>query len=186
MNPRLIILIVIAAGMAIYFAAVRGGTKAPALVTGTTLTAEEGKNLKDVQVTIDKLKLPGNEPPEKPELSVQVEVDRSKGKNRLYFTISEAHGYYVEQFRVHLWYVRPGDSDPENSPVNLTQFFDRFLPAKSTLRTCMELVPAELTGVGGDMGQTSNWQAEIIWYGRARAQNPDPLPPRTDTVSTCD
>ena len=117
---------------------------------------------------------------------VQVEVDRSKGKNRLFFTISEAHGFYVEQFRVRFWYVKEGVTGPEDSPVNVTQFFDRFLPAKDTLRVCMEVVPAELTRVNGDMGDTSNWKAEIVWHGRARAKNPDPMPPRTDIVTSCD
>lgn len=186
MNPRFLILVAIAACMAIYFAAVRGSAKAPNPSVDTSMTPKEREELRTVQKTLDQFDLPGSEPPEKPNLSVQVEVDRSKNKNRLYFTLSEAHGYYVEQFRIHLWYVQPGDDDPENSPVNLTQFFDRYLPAKETLRFCMELVPAELTRVSGDMGETKNWDAEIIWHGRARAQNPNPLPPRTDVVTTCD
>jgi hypothetical protein len=181
MNPRLLILIVVAAGMAIYFAAVRGGAKP---------NDNELKSLESAstpfQGTLDTLKLAGSEPAEKPDVAVQVEVDRSKGKNRLFFTISEAHGFYVEQFRVRFWYVKAGVTGPEDSPVNVTQFFDRYLPAKGTLRVCMELVSAELVKVNGDMGDTSNWKAEIFWHGRARAKNPDPMPPRTDIATSCD
>jgi hypothetical protein len=138
---------------------------------------------------LDTLDLPGEEPPEDPNIAVQVEVDRSKGKNRLYFTITESHGFYVEQFQVRLWYVKDGVTGPENSPLKVTQFFDRFLPAKGTLRVCMEVVPAELSSVGGDIGDTKNWKAELDWHGRFRAKNPDPMPPRTDLIngtSTCD
>lgn len=176
MNPRLIILVVIAAGMAVYFASIKGGTQS----TNTELTVTSDP--KPFQGTIGNLELEGSEPPEKPNFSVQVEVDRSKGKNRLYFTVNESHGYYVEQFRVRFWHVKGGATDPEDSALNLTQFFDQYLPAKGTLRMCMEVVPAELARVGGDIGESKDWNAEIDWHGRARVQNPNPLPPRTDIV----
>lgn len=184
MNPRLLILIVVAAGLAIFFAAVKGGAK-----PNTEIPNETGDEPVPFQGTLDTLDLPGSEPAEDPDLAVQVEVDRSKGKNRLYFTISEAHGFYVEQFQVRFWYVKPGVTGPEDSPVSPTQFFDRFLPAKGTLRVCMEVVPAELDHVGGDIGDSGDWDAEIVWHGRARTENPDPMPPRTDLIngtSTCD
>lgn len=177
MNPRLMILILIAAGMAIYFAAVKGGATAP-----DTIELEDTDDPTPFQGTLDSLELPGSEPPEAPNLSVSVEVDRSQGKNRLFFTIQESHGYYVEQFRIRFWYVEGGKSDTAPSPLDSTQFFDQYLPAKGTLRICMEVVPAELTNIGGDIGDTKNWRAQIVYHGRARAKNPDPLPPRTDIV----
>ena len=183
MNPRLLILIVIAAGMAIYFAAVKNNsTPPPPTVTETDFDPDKKR-------TLDTFDLKCDEPAEEPDVAVQVEVDRSKGKNRLYYTITEAHGFYVEQFRVRFWYVKEGVTGPENSPLVVTQFFDRFLPAKSTLRVCMEVVPAELSRVGGDIGDTKNWKAELDWHGRACTKNPDPMPPRTDLVSgtsSCD
>lgn len=181
MNPRLLILIVIAAGMAIYFAAVRGSAK-----NNTDISADAEGDLAPFQGTLDTLKLAGAKPPVSPDVAVQVEVDRSRGKNRLFFTITEAHGFYVEQFQVRFWYVNEGVTEPEDSPIDLTQFFDRYLPANDTLRVCMELVPAELVKVNGDMGETNNWMAEIDWHGRARATNPDPMPPRTDLEHSCD
>ena len=181
MNPRLLILIVVAAGMAIYFAAVKGGAK-----PDDTVVSKSGSDPTPFQGTLDTLKLAGSEPAEKPDLAVQVEVDRSKGKYRLFFNITEAHGFYVEQFRVRFWYVKAGVTGAADSPVNLSQFFDRYLPAKDTLRVCMEVVPAELSRVNGDMGDSSNWKAEIESHGRARAKNPDPMPPRTDITTSCD
>ncbi len=186
MNPRLLILIVIAAGMAIYFASIKSGTKPADILENTSMTPEEKDHLKQVTKTLEKFPLPGAEPAEKPDLVTQVEVDRSKGKNRLYFTITEAHGYYVEQFQIHFWYVPKGGAKSDKPPAEATQFFDRFLPAKGTLRVCMEVVPAELADVGGDMGDSSNWKAEVVWHGRARTQSPNPLPPRTDLATSCD
>ena len=186
MNPRLVILIVIAAGMAIYFAAVKGGSKPVDGPLDSSMSAEEKHRVEEASVTLGNRKLAGAEPSERPDLAAQVEVDRSMGKNRLYFTITEAHGFYVEQFQVRFWYVKAGVTGPENSPLAPLQFFDRYLPAKGTLRVCMEVVPAELSRVGGDIGDTSNWKAEIEWHGRARAKNPDPFPPRTDIASSCD
>jgi len=109
-------------------------------------------------------------------MAVAVEVDRSSGKNRLFFNITESHGYYVETFRIQVWYVRPGVTGPENSPLHFTIYKDDFLKANETYRTCAEVVPAELALVGGDMGSTENWDARIIWQCRAREKNPDPLP----------
>lgn len=182
MNPRLLILIVVAAGLAIYFAAVKGRTKPNTGPVETEVSQED----RERQTTLDLLDLPGTEPPEDPDLTIQVEVDRSHGKNRLYFTISESHGFYVEQFRVQFWFARDGKDDPDDSPLLLSHFFDRYLPAKETLRLCLEVVPAELSKIGGDIGETKQWRAEIESHGRWRAKNPDPLPPRTDIIGICD
>lgn len=186
MNPRLLILIVVAAGLAIFFAAVKGRSKPDTVILDSEMTPEQTEQQRDTQLTLDQRDLPGTEPPEDPDLVIQVEVDRSRGKNRLYFNISEAHGFYVEQFRVRFWSVRAGKEDPEDSPLVLSHFFDRYLPAKETLRLCLEVVPAELSKIGGDIGETSQWRAEVESHGRWRAKNPDPLPPRTDIVDICD
>lgn len=184
MNPRLLILILVAVGMAIYFASIKGRTQ-----SNDALISNPEADPVPFQGTLEDLELSGKEPEEDPDLAVLVEVDRSRGKNRLYFTITEAHGFYIEQFQVRFWYVKDGVTSHEDSPVSLSQFFDRYLPANGTLRVCLEVVPAELTKVGGDIGDSQNWKAEIEWHGRARVQNPDPMPPRTDLISgtsSCD
>jgi hypothetical protein len=185
MSARLLILIVLAGGLAVYFAA--GKNRAPAVIEPAAedenaggMSKEEIEKIRLEQTELCKRPLPGVEPPEKPDLAVTVEVDRTSGKNRLYFNVSESHGYYVETFRIQAWYKREGVTGPEDSPLEWTLYVDNYLKANETFRTCAEVVPAELSRVGGDMGTTANWDATTIWHGRARAKNPDPLPFVTD------
>jgi len=183
MSARLLILIVLAGGLAVYFA--DQCRQAPAAVEPTTegddgMTEEELKQKRVEQTELCMRPLPGREPAEPPNLAVTVEVDRSSGKNRLYFNITESHGYYVETFRIQVWYKREGVTGPENSPLRWTLYVDNFLKANETFRTCAEVVNAELSRVGGDMGTTQNWDAKILWHCRAREKNPDPLPLVTD------
>jgi hypothetical protein len=150
-----------------------------------SLSDPERVRIRDDQKTTDQFPLAGKEPAEPVELAVQTEVDRSKGKNRLYFTVSERHGYYVEQFRIRFWWKRGGVKNWENAPLVVEQLFDRYLKANETLRLCMEVVPAELVRVGGDIGATGDWDAEVSWHGRVRAANPNPFPPNKD-LGSCD
>ena len=183
MNARLLILIVLAGGLAMYFAVVKN--RAPVVVEPITeddsgMTKEELAIKRIVQIELRNRPLPGKEPAEPPNLAVTVEVDRASGKNRLYFNVSESHGYYVESFRIQFWFKREGFTGPEDSPLPLTHYVDNFLKANETFRTCAEVVPTELSRVGGDMGTAQNWDARIVWHGRAREKNPDPLPLVTD------
>ncbi len=179
MSARLLILIVLAGGLAVYFAV--GKNTAPAVIEPAAededgMTREELEQKRKEQTELCTRPLSGKEPAESPNLAVTVEVDRSSGKNRLFFNITESHGYYVETFRIQVWYVRPGVTGPENSPLRFTIYKDDFLKANETYRTCAEVVPAELSLVGGDIGSTENWDARIVWHCRAREKNPDPLP----------
>ena len=176
---RLLILIVLAGGLAVYFAV--GKNRAPAVVDPAAedddwMTKEERERIDQEKIELSRRPLPGKEPAEPPDLAVTVEADRTSGKNRLYFNITESHGYYVETFRIQVWYEREGVTGPENSPLLFTVYKNEFLKANETFRTCAEVVPAELALVGGDMGTTQNWDAKIIYHGRAREKNPDPLP----------
>jgi len=185
MKARLLILIVLAGGLAVYFAV--GKNRAPTVVdtaaedgNGDGLSPDEIKDIRERQKELCKRPLPGVEPPDPPNLAVTVEVDPTGKKNRLYFNVSESHGYYVETFRIQAWYKREGVTGPEDSPLTVDHYVDNYLKANETFRTCAEVVPAELSRVGGDMGTTQNWDAKIIWHCRARAKNPDPLPFVTD------
>jgi len=183
MSARLLILIVLAGGLAVYFAV--GTNRAPAVVDpaaddGDWMTQEERDRIEIEKIELSERPLPGREPAEPPDLAVTVEVDRTSGKNRLCFNITERHGYYVETFRIQVWYKREGVTGPENSPFPFTVYKNEFLKANETFRTCAEVVPAELSLVGGDIGTTQNWDASMIYHGRAREKNPDPLPLVTD------
>jgi len=184
MKPRLLILILAAGGLAVYFALAGNKPATTANSNGVQkagddrgLTAEQRR---EVITELAKLPLAGEEPPDAPEISASVEVDTSSGKNRLVVTLSEAHGYYVEGFRLRLWYKTTPDTDYADSPLHVEHFLDKYIKANETLRDCFEVVPAELKRVGGDIGTTENWAVEVSWHGRARAQNPSPLRYRPD------
>ncbi len=188
MKARLLFLLAVAGALAIYFASAKSKPVTPVYEEddfSDTVSPQERAEIKANQQTLDTFPLPGREPTEKPDLDVRVEVNTSGDKNRLYFDISERHGYYVEQFRIRIWNKRDGSRTAEESALALEQFFDRFLKANETLRLCMEVVPAELSEIGGSLGAPGDWAAEIAWHGRARRENPNPLPP-DHSIVRCD
>ena len=177
MSIRLILLVALAGGLAIYFA-VR-----PAPPTDPDLDVTAGAK---EQRAIWLRPLEGEEPPDPCEFDVTVEVDTSAGKNRLYFNITEIDGYYAESFDLRFWYSGQGKyPDPSDSPLNRTYSFDLYVPANDVLRICFELVNAELAHVGGDIGTTGDWSASIDDYKRARVANPSKFP-EVEESTTCD
>ena len=181
MTIRLIILVVVAGVLAVMFAL--RSTAPPAGVPANqqnSFMADDGKTREQValeQQTLLQRDLPGEEPPEPADLSVRVEVDPTGGKNRLYLYISEAHGYYVEDFTVVIWHKGDGDvTEPEDAALQVNHPINKFLKANETLVDCLELVQPELDKVGGHIGQTGDWEAIVERYGRARAENPVEFP----------
>ena len=190
MSVRLVILVLVAGALAVSFA-MRSSAPPPEeenVLTGF-LPGEGGKNKEDTDAEkqlIWEQSLPGEEPPEELDLSVQVRVDTSAGKDRLSLYITEAHGYYADFFNVQIWYINGGEeTTPEDSPLSFIHLMNRYLKANETLKDCLELVPAELARIGEDIGDDENWGAEILSYRRARARNPDPLPIVTE-MHRCD
>lgn len=183
MNARLLILLGLAVilGVGLY-------AKKSVQSTATTvqeaadededLSPEEREQIRQRQKLLEERDLPGEDPPDPPELSIQVEVDRSSGKNSLCAYITEAHGYYVETFEINMWYKgRDEITGEETRPLSFRHYANKYLKANDTLKECIQVVPAELSLVGGDIGTSEDWDAEIIRYGRARLENPAPLPP---------
>ena len=183
MTIRLIILVVVAGVLAVMFAVRSTAPPAeePAEQQNSFLASDEGKSREQVaqeQQTLLQRVLPGEEPPEPADLSVLVEVDPTGRKNRLYLYITEAHGYYVEDFTVMIWHKGDGDlTEPQDSALQVIHTINKFLKANETLMDCLELVKPELANVGGDIGQTGDWEARVRRYGRARAENPVEFPP---------
>ena len=176
MKVRLVILAVVAVGLAAFYL-IR--PSAPAVGTQTTSGQQDGeerRRLAEMQKLLWERELPGEEPAELPELAINVEVDTSGGKNRLYYYITEAHGYYVESFEVDFYYKPAEATTKDESPYVRTEYINDYVKANETLVGCFEIVPGELRRVGGDIGTSDNWDAEITNHGRAREQNPDPLP----------
>lgn len=181
MSIRLIILIIVGAILAVRFAMT--STAPPVDLEDAdlqTFDGSDGKSLEQIrneQTPLWKRDIPGETPDEEPELDIRVEVDTSRGKNRIYLYISEAHGYYVDTFNIDLWYVGEKKYDADDSPLMIHHIImKKFLKANDTLVDCLEVVPAELKNIGNDIGETGYWEAEIVEWGRVREQNPEPLP----------
>ena len=138
-----------------------------------------------MQKALSERDLPGREPAEEPEFFINVTVDPTGRKNRLFLDVSEAHGYYVETFRFVVWYKPTPATTLGESPLRIEDFKDVYLAANETLRVCVDLVPSDLAKTNGDMGADENWDAVIVRHGRAREQNPDPLPILADAFD-CD
>jgi hypothetical protein len=78
---------------------------------------------------------------------------------------------------VAFYYKPTPDTTPEQSPFALQQSLDQYIPANETLRGCIELDPALLRQVGGQIGTSENWgQRSSATTGPARA-TPTPCPP---------
>jgi len=181
MKPRFLILLALAIGLAAYLAnaAKNKPTTVAEIDDQPSFISNSGETFEEMQAGKDPLwkrPLPGSEPSQKPEFDIRVEVDSSGKKNRLYLFVSEKHGFYVESLTMRVWYKGPGVTGPGDSPIKATTVKEIYIKANETLRTCMEIVPAELIRVNGQIGTSANWDAEMIKYGRARDKNPDPLP----------
>lgn len=175
MSPRLIILIVLAGGMAVYLAT---RTTAPAEEPLARIGAE-GHSLNqtdDAAIPLEDRPLEGEEPSEMAEFDVRVEVDPAGMKTRLFFYITEKHGYYVEVPELVFWYVAKPGLGLEDTDLRIPHLLNDFIRANETYNGCVDVVPAELVDVGGDIGTDQNWAAQVESWGRARLENPDPLP----------
>ena len=98
-----------------------------------TFDSIDGKSLEQIrndQTPLWKRDIPGETPDEEPELDIRVEVDTSRGKNRMYVYISEAHGYYVETLNIDIWYVGEKKYDVDDSPLVIHHIImNKFLEA---------------------------------------------------------
>ena len=187
MGARLVILVLIAGGLAVYFAMPRKAAESEEEGPDINVMRSDGalgSREEVIDKTVAEQPIGGREPEIPPDIDVQVEVDTSMGKNRLYFTISEAHGYYVDTFRLLAWWVEEGVEGPDDSPLTVGIYVNNYLKANETLRTCVEVVPAELSQVGGDIGTSENWDVLLEQYGRAREKNPERFPLISD-VGQC-
>lgn len=175
MSPRLIILVFLAGGMAVYLAT---RTAAPAQETLVGIEAEgiERDETEKAKVRIGDRPLGGEEPPEQAEFDVRVEVDPSGEKSRLFFYITEKHGYYVEEPYLTLWHVAKPGLGLDDTDLEVRHIVSDVMRANETFKGCVDITPTELLNVGGDIGTDQNWAAHVEEWGRTRLEDPDPLP----------
>ncbi len=187
MIVRLVILLVLAAGLSI-FLAVRASAPPTETQVSDNLSAQELERHRSEKQHVWQHPLEGEEPPVPPELDIQIEVDPTGKKNRILYYITEAHGYYVEAFEIDFWYKPTPDTTKEESPLVRTQLLSSYyLKAKETLKGCFDVVTAEMDVIGGEMGTNENWGVEVFHHpqGRARMQNPDRFP-QVGNATRCD
>lgn len=197
MKPRLLILVVLAVGVAVFWAWKRSapaangaGVLAPditdeQIADSSGMTSEEIKKKREEQTLLPNRPLNCERAPDKPTVNVRLEVDTSAGKSRMWLYLTEANGWYAQHFAIDIWYTGGDDSvTPEESKHAFEIRKDEYIRAKDTLKTCIELNPAEIARVGGSIGSSSDWKAEVTYTDRrACLKDPDPLPILSE--STC-
>ena len=117
------------------------------------------------------------------DMSIQIRLDPDDGKNRIYFELAEAHGFYLDTCNLVFWYT-DGDNATGigSSPIVVRHVLNDYVEAGRRLRSCIDVSGAELERVGGDMGQTDNWRATINACHRACEGNPTYFPMVTTAV----
>lgn len=179
MNARLMLLLVLAVGLAVYFAVRTPSTPAAGSDEGQTFAAEGGltqEQVREMQTPLRKRPLAGPTPNVEPDLSIRVEVDPSGKKNRIYYYITESNGFYVEEFQIDFYFKPEPNAEKQDSALIIPLVVQNYLIAGETFEGCTEVVAAEMDRIQGDMGSDENWAAEITSHGRYRARNPEKLP----------
>ncbi len=126
-----------------------------------------GKTLGLTKVLAE-LALPGADPPVTPEFDVTIEVDTSEGRNKLIYSVTERHGYFVETLTVGIYFTPTGGEEV----LVYQRHVEDYILANDTLRLVDFVVPAELDQFGGSMGESSNWRGEVVNFNRARVEDP--------------
>ena len=165
MNARTLILLVLAAGLAVFLAMRTSAPPTPPVQDVTQGTpADPG------------LLWPGEEPDEPPEFDIQLEIDTSTGKNRLVYYVTETHGFYVNTFYIRFWWHPAGETiDEQDSPHSFRHFVNNYIKAGETLKDCIEVTGPEIANAGGDIGTAENWSAKVEDWIHVRLKNRDPL-----------
>ena len=181
MGARLILLIVLGAGLAVYY-----GTRTPAAPGSHVKVQEIRRDIIEPNQLLWNYDLPGEQPAEPPDLELTLSVDPADGKHRIYYTLSEANDYYVETFVLEFWYLTDPDTEFEESPIQVSHYVDKYIKAGDVLEDCLDVVGAELSKVGGEMGTIDNWAGRLTGRGnvRYRAANPPEL--RREATPGCD
>ncbi len=187
MGPRLLILLVVAAGLAVLIATKTSAPPAESIQGPSDYNDDErGRKLSQIreqQRMLCERELPGEQVEAAP--TVQVEVDPTGKKNRLFFFVTEPNGYYLDGLTILFYYKPKPDTVPEDSPLQFEAIINKYVKANEPLKSCLEIVSAELRFINGNMGKSVNWAAEVVHYCHARTANPDPLPELAEATS-CD
>lgn len=181
MGPRLILLILLGAGLALYY-----GTRTPAAPDSHIAVEEIENEDSEPNRLLWNYDLPGEQPVEPPDLELTLSVDPADGKQRIYFTLSEANDYYVETFVLEFWYLTDADTEFEESPIRIEHYVDKYIKSGEVLESCLEVVDAELDKAGVDMGTIDNWAGRITGGGSMRYRTANPPDLKRENMPDCD
>lgn len=176
MKARFLILCLLFGALAVYWATRASAPPAVSQTNAGQSADRDAVKRDDAALSLAMRPLKGHEPLVPPEFDIYVEVDPTGEKNRLFFYITEAHGYYVESLNVLFYYKPTPDTTPDDSPLAVSVYLDDYITAGETYKGCTDVTDHELSRIGGVMGRSENWGATVVDYGRARETNPDPLP----------
>ena len=141
-------------------------------------------DIPDVKLTVWQQQIECQWATEPADMSIEIRLDANDGKNRIYFELAGAHGFYVDTGNPVFWYTESENATgSEGSPVVVRHVLNDYVGAGCRLRSCIDLSGAKLESVGGDMGRTDNWQARVDACHRACEGNPTYFPVVTTVVS---
>jgi len=114
----------------------------------------------------------GVEPDGAPEFNVVHELRMVGQQTRMFFTVTEAHGWYADHVYVEFWYEEEdenGERRRVGDPVRL--MMKGYVDFGKTLEDNTTLLDYEFPELDG-FGTTENWQARVNQYGKVLS----PLP----------
>lgn len=186
MTARLLILLALAVGLGVFFLVTDRTVEVPDVPQEGIAFEEDLDEIRARQKMIWQQGIEcEQEAPTPAEISVQVWLDPADGKNRLYYALTEANGYYVDTITLTFWYKENENVQPEDSPLVIDLPLNNYIPPNEPLNECLDVVWAELQSIGGDMGASENWAGRVEKYYLACLGNPKFLPIVTKATS-CD
>ena len=104
-----------------------------------------------------------------PDLHVDVHVEREGEKAKIFFTVSESHGWYVDHLYIDFWYVEKDDSgEMKQIGRRLKYMCHNYLPFGETITEYTTPQSHEFPEID-DFGTTENWQAAAAEWGKVLA-----------------
>ena len=158
-KTMLIILVLIAGGLAIYLFAFQ--SKELPTTSGVT------EGLKPNP--FDREPADGVETDQEPEFEVTVTPKIKGTQKRIIFEITETHGWWVTMVKVEALHgavnADTGEFEPDGEKVIMLCMevveFDKPLVCETTL------TPIEMRKIGGELGEPDNWQGRVYYSNKA-------------------
>ncbi len=109
----------------------------------------------------------GVEVEDQPEFDVACEVRYENEKAFITFTVTERHGWAVEEITVEYWHVKTDENGVEKQIGDPAVFFVRggYLDFDSTLTDFTTLYYLEFEELDEEFGTSDNWRARVKSHG---------------------